>query len=179
MSTDRRTKKRAELLTRLARAGRANSDATVLFHASLSQLLGLNPTDYKAMSVLERLGPMTAGEMAAHTGLATASVTNLLDRLEEKGFIRRVDDPADRRRVLATPVGKKVDDARKLFRSTNASLSTLYDRYSERELAVIADFLQRNAERLRLETAKLHPREHIAARRGRIPSGMTHGDIST
>lgn len=149
------SKSRAALLARLAKAGRENSDATVFFHATLARGLALNPTDYKAMDVLERLGPMSAGDIAAHTGLAAASVTNLIDRLEEKGFVRRVDDPQDRRRVLVEPIAEKLARARPLFRSTQQSLAQFYERYSEQELEVIADFLERNAERLQNETRKL------------------------
>jgi DNA-binding MarR family transcriptional regulator len=109
------------------------------------------------MSVLERLGPMSAGEIARHTGLATASVTNLVDRLERKGFVRRVDDPRDRRRVVVEPVAERVAEAGRLFASTRRSLARLYDDYSDRDPAVIADFLSRNAERLRAETTKLDP----------------------
>jgi len=150
--------RRALALERLAHAGRAHSDATVFFHAALAGLLELNPTDYKAMSVLERLGPMSAGELAASTGLAAASVTNLIDRLVEKGFVRRVEDPADRRRVLAAPVAAKVAQARSYFRSTRQSLARLYERYSERELETIADFLERNAERLNAELMAMQRR---------------------
>ena len=149
---------RAALLERLAKVGRAHSDATVFFHATLARLLELNPTDYKTMSVLERLGPMSAGEIAVHTGLAAASVTNLIDRLEAKGFVRRVEDPNDRRRVLVAPVAEKVARARQYFRSTRQSLARIYERYSERELQVIADFLERNAERLQGEMRKLSSR---------------------
>jgi DNA-binding MarR family transcriptional regulator len=156
--TSPQSTKRSELLTRLAQLGRQHSDATVIFHAAIAQLLQLNPTDYKAMSVLERLGPMSAGDIAAHTGLATASVTNLLDRLEQKGFVRRIDDPSDRRRVLVTPVREKVAEARGLFESARSSLDRLYERYSASELMTIADFLQRNAERLRLEISKIEAR---------------------
>ncbi|MGH7555374.1 MAG: MarR family transcriptional regulator, partial [Longimicrobiales bacterium] len=74
----------------LARVGHEHSDATVLFHARLAGFLDLHPTDYKTLSVLERLGPMSAGDIARHSGLATASVTNLIDRLERKGFAHRV-----------------------------------------------------------------------------------------
>jgi DNA-binding MarR family transcriptional regulator len=146
---------RAELLATLARAGREHSEATVLFHAALAGLLDLHPTDYKTLGVLERLGPMSAGEIARHTGLATASVTNLVDRLEQKGFVHRVDDPHDRRRVLVAPVAEKLSGARPLFASTRRSLAALYEGYTDAQLAVIADFLARNAERLRAETARL------------------------
>ena len=135
--------------------GRENSDATVLFHASVAERLGLHPTDYKTLGIIERLGAISAGEIARHSGLATASVTNLIDRLESKGFVRRVRDEKDRRRVLVQPVLDRISAGRPLFSSTIDSLARLFERYSNRDLAVIADFLGRNAERLRDETRKL------------------------
>jgi len=98
---------------------------------------------------------LSAGEIARRSGLATASVTNLIDRLEQKGFVRRVADPADRRRVMVEAVGERLTSARSLLASTRRSLAQLYDRYSDRDLSVIADFLHHNAERLRAETGKL------------------------
>jgi DNA-binding MarR family transcriptional regulator len=121
----------------------------------MARLLGLNPTDYKALSVLERRGPLSAGEIAEHTGLATASVTNLVDRLESKGFVRRVRGEADRRRVLVEPIPHRLNEARRRFASSRHSLARLYRLYPDEALAVLADFFARNAERLRMETIKL------------------------
>src|SRR5262245_66367718 len=95
---------RQEILQELSQVGREHSDATVLFHATMASLLDLHPTDYKALSMVERLGAMSAGEIAQHSGLAAASVPNLIDRLERKGFVRRVPDTQDRRRVMLEPV---------------------------------------------------------------------------
>src|SRR5688572_22283048 len=81
-----RAMSRREILDDLARVGREHSDATVLFHASIASLLDLHPTDYKVLGILERLGPLSASEIARRSGLANASVTNLIDRLEQKGF---------------------------------------------------------------------------------------------
>jgi DNA-binding MarR family transcriptional regulator len=116
---------RRALLDALTEAGRAHSDATVLFHAAVADQLGLNPTDHKVMSILERSGPLSAGQIAQRTGLATASVTALLDRLETRGFVRRRSDPADRRRVIveATEVG--VARFAPYFASRRDSLSRL------------------------------------------------------
>ena len=146
---------RQKLLDQLARVGREHSDATVLFHSAVAQQLALHPTDYKTLGILERLGPLSAGEIARHSGLATASVTNLIDRLEEKGFVRRVRDESDRRRVLVEPVRERLAGGRTVFASTVASLGQLLERYSNQELTVLADFLERNATRLREETRKL------------------------
>jgi DNA-binding MarR family transcriptional regulator len=158
---------RREILDELARVGREHSDATVLFHASIASLLELHPTDYKVLGILERAGPLSAGEIARRSGLANASVTNLIDRLEQKGFVRRVADPADRRRVMVEAVADRLTNARSLFESTRRSLARLYDRYSERDLSVIADFLDHNAQRLRWETSKLGSTATPAARLGR------------
>jgi DNA-binding MarR family transcriptional regulator len=155
---------RQQTLETLARVGREHSDATVLFHARLASFLDLHPTDYKTLGVLERLGPMSAGDIARQTGLATASVTNLIDRLERKGFARRVADARDRRRVLVEARVERVNAARKSFRSPSESLARLFERYSDTDLGVIADFLARNAARLRAETLKLRSRQ--ARRRG-------------
>jgi predicted transcriptional regulator len=65
------------------------NEATVLLHSVVAAMLGLHPTDYKVLGLLERAGAMSAGDIARHSGLATASVTNLIDRLEQKGDVPR------------------------------------------------------------------------------------------
>src|SRR5207302_9772731 len=74
---------------------------------SNTQLLGqvseerieINATDLNCLNIMALAGPVTAGELARQTGLTTASITGVLDRLEEGGFVRRERDPKDRRRV--------------------------------------------------------------------------------
>lgn len=150
-----KTSTRAQILKDLTLVGREHSDATVIFHAAVASLLDLHPTDYKALGLVERLGPLSAGDLAKRSGLATASVTSLLDRLESRGFVRRIRDPEDRRRVLVEPVRDRLSAGRALFASSIRSLGRLYEGYSDAELAVIADFLARNGARLREETGKL------------------------
>ena len=168
---------RNEILDELARVGREHSDATVLFHANVASLLDLHPTDYKVLGILLRAGPRSAGEIARETGLATASVTNLIDRLEHKGFARRLPDPADRRRVLVEAVGERLTSARSMLASTRQSLARLYDRYSDRDLGVIADFLRQNAERLRSELVKLADNAPAARSQRRGPAAARSGNV--
>jgi DNA-binding MarR family transcriptional regulator len=127
----------------------------VLFHGAVAERVGLHPTDEKAMSLLEREGPITAGDVARRTALTSGSVTALLDRLEAKGFVIRARDPADRRRVVVAAAPEAVARFGPLFRSTRRSLDRLWTRYNDAELAVILDFLTRNARRLREETGRL------------------------
>lgn len=142
---------RSRLIADLRRAGREHSDATVLFHSALAAAVGLHPTDYKALGVVDRLGPMSAGELARHTGLAPASVTNLVDRLEARGFLRREADPRDRRRVLLRADVSQLT-GNEFFASWQRATTRMWERYSDTELAVILDFLGDTAERLRART---------------------------
>lgn len=133
---------RRQVLDELALAGRAHSTGVVLFHTALAAKQGLGPTETKALDLLERFGPMTAGEFGARTGLAPASVTGLIDRLEQKGYAKRVKDPADGRRVLV-----EYDPASSMrfapyFMGLMKELEALYEGYTIEELEVVRRFLE-------------------------------------
>ncbi|MEY2515964.1 MAG: hypothetical protein QOJ89_3322, partial [bacterium] len=53
--------------------------------------------------------PVSAGRLAEASGLTTAAVTAVIDRLEKAGYARRLSDPTDRRRVLVelTPLARE------------------------------------------------------------------------
>jgi DNA-binding MarR family transcriptional regulator len=153
--------RRAELLEQLALAGRASSAATVMFHTAVAARQGLNASEEKALDLLERSGPLTAGELAKRSGLAPASVTGLVDRLERKGFARRVPNPGDGRSVLV-----EVDRERlyatvaPLFADWVGSLLELYAGYSDEQLEVILHFLTEAARRQQEATARLTADQH-------------------
>jgi DNA-binding MarR family transcriptional regulator len=98
---------------------------------------------------------MSAGAIADTTGLTTASVTALINRLERRSFVRRTHDPADGRRVIVevTPAG--VDTFAPYFQAPELAQHILFAPYTTDELQVIHDFLRRSTERLRNATARL------------------------
>jgi DNA-binding MarR family transcriptional regulator len=156
----RREPKRAELLAALNEDFQQLSTATILFHQAIADRLGLNLTDHKCVGILA-CGPVTAGELAERTGLTTGAITGVIDRLEKAGFVRRVKDPADRRRVIVEPVpGRAEREIAPLFESMARASLELCERYTTRELAVIHDFTLRACEMASLETRKL--REEMA-----------------
>jgi DNA-binding MarR family transcriptional regulator len=93
----------------LATALRALVSASDAFDEALGKVLGLNPTDVRCVDLLDKHGKMTAGALADLAGLSSGAVTFLLDRLESAGFVSRVRDIDDRRRVLVelVPVAKR------------------------------------------------------------------------
>jgi len=147
---------RAELLEQLALAGRASSAATVMFHTAVAARQGLSASEEKALDLLERSGPLTAGELARQSGLAPASVTALINRLEAKGFARRVQNPSDRRSVLVEVNAERVwATVAPLFADWVGSLQELYAGYTDEQLEVILHFLNEAARRQREATARL------------------------
>jgi len=94
------SKNREELAQELIRAARQSEAATAAFDDAAFQKLGVNRTDGRCLDIIENEGPLTAGRLAGLSGLTTAAITAVLDRLERAGYARRLSDPADRRRVL-------------------------------------------------------------------------------
>jgi len=149
---------REDLIEAVLAASRESSTLAVFFHASMAERAGLGATEEKTLSLLSWLGPLTAGEIASHTGLTTPSVTGLLDRLEEKGMVRRVRDPHDRRRVIVEPNQERLAQLDRAFFSLQETFRELLASYSDEQLATIADFLTRAARRSQAFLASL-PRE--------------------
>jgi DNA-binding MarR family transcriptional regulator len=70
--------------------------------------VGLSMAKHSALSKLAEAGePLTLSDLAERLSCVRSNITQLVDRLEADGLVRRVDDPADRRSVRAelTPLG--------------------------------------------------------------------------
>lgn len=74
--------------------------------------LGLNFARYEVLVLLHfsRRGALPMGKMGERLMIHPTSVTNLVDRLEDTGLVRRARHPHDGRTTLAelTPAGRRV-----------------------------------------------------------------------
>ncbi|MET9651893.1 MarR family transcriptional regulator [Streptomyces sp. NPDC006460] len=147
--------RRAEVIAALTAAGRDSSAASVAFHTAVAAQQDLGATETKTLDLLERHGALTAKELAEHSGLAPASVTGLVDRLERKGFVRRVKHPTDKRRVLVEPRPEKLAEIAPLFDDWAREVHELYEEFSTEELLVITRFLTGSTTRQRDATRRL------------------------
>jgi DNA-binding MarR family transcriptional regulator len=146
---------RRERLGALFTAGRELSAVAVMFHAVLAARQGLSATEEKALDLLDRFGPLTGRQLSARSGLAPASVTSLVDRLEAKGFARRTPNPRDGRSVLVEAVPDRLAQLGPLFADWARELEELCEQYTDAELALITGFLVESASRQREATARL------------------------
>lgn len=85
-----------EEITRAWRAAQNRGDA---YDELVSQALAINRTDLRCIDIIDQEGRPSAGRLAELMGLTTGATTALLDRLEGAGYIRRVRDDVDRRRI--------------------------------------------------------------------------------
>lgn len=158
MSTRRGAKgrRRQALLEQLAEAGRDLSDAAVMFHTALAEKLGLGASDWKMLGLLERHGPLTAGDLSARSGLAPASVTGIIDRLERGGWVHRGRDVKDGRRVTVTLDQRALKrNFGEFFGGLMRRLGELYERYSDDELELLLEFMAEVAQRQKEATVEL------------------------
>jgi DNA-binding MarR family transcriptional regulator len=155
---------RERLLLELSDAVRRSQRATDTVDEAASQLLGINRTDSRCLDILEQRGRMTAGELAREARLSTGAITAVLDRLEHAGYVRRIDDPADRRRVLVEVTDATRTASGELFGPMAQAAGALLERYSDRQLRLLIEFHRLGAELQERHAQWLHERGPATAR---------------
>lgn len=119
---------------------------TILFNQKVAERTGLHLTDMQCINLLEMLGDVTPGKLAAYTGLTTGGVTVMLDRLEKAGFVKRQPNPDDRRSVLVRINPKKLKKIHEHYAGINRRLEEFLSEMPETELkSVVKFFSQANA----------------------------------
>jgi DNA-binding MarR family transcriptional regulator len=127
-----------------------------LMSQAAADRIGLNATDLNCLNILSFSGNMTAGELARTTGLTTASITGVVDRLEAAGYVTRERDPADRRRVVITIVLEKaLSNVASVFAPMITDWQQLAAQYSDDELRLIVGFYDRMEQVLRKHLLRL------------------------
>jgi DNA-binding MarR family transcriptional regulator len=136
---------RKQSIEEVGRALRAFLGASDAFDEALGSVLGLNPTDVRCVDLLDQYGTMTAGALADLAGLSTGAVTFLLDRLERAGFVRRVRDTQDRRRVLVELVPRARSQLSELHAGLSEAWRASAQHVSVADLQIIIAFLREGA----------------------------------
>jgi DNA-binding MarR family transcriptional regulator len=98
---------------------------------------GMTPTQISVLLSIVSHGPIRAGSLAEHEGLNPTMLSRVLAILCERGLVRRVADPSDRRATLveATASGRKL--RARMRRERNAKLEPLLEELTARERSAI------------------------------------------
>lgn len=108
--------------------------------------------EFDVLAALRRAGSpyqLSPGQLLRETMVTSGTMTNRIDRLTDRGFVRRSPDPSDRRGVLVglTAAGKRAVD--RAFETLLASERDLLTELSASERRELAGLLKRLMKPLR------------------------------
>ncbi|ANU27807.1 MarR family winged helix-turn-helix transcriptional regulator [Planococcus versutus] len=90
-------KQSLKLFIVLSRAHKAITEQTNHFF----QANGVNPTEFAVLELLYHKGKQPLQKIGGKILLASGSITYVIDKLEKRGYITRVNSPSDRRITYA------------------------------------------------------------------------------
>jgi len=147
-----------QLLDEVLRAVARWQIPIIQFNGMLAEGLGMNWTDLQALYVLANQGPASPGELAKRVNLTSGSASRMIERLVRAGYVRRVPDPYDRRKVVIEPDEDAVRRVGGLYDSLNERHLADLGSFDETELAAVLRFLK---------TATARTEEEIRSQHGR------------
>jgi DNA-binding MarR family transcriptional regulator len=133
---------RTALISQTTEEVRRQQAAYDRFHDAVAGYLKINRTDLRCLDLIDQRGRQSAGELSEATGLSTGAVTVMLDRLERAGFVRRVRDVGDRRRIMVESTDLAAKYGSEIYAPLAAQALPLYDRFTDEQLVTIVDFLK-------------------------------------
>lgn len=124
---------------------------------ALSRSTGLTAAQRVLMQIIAEAGETTPKEIASRARISQATVTSLIDKLEHRGFARRIRGETDRRQIWIslTPEGRQTmetapDALQELF-------STRFEALENWEQAMIVSSLERVATMLNAHAIDASP----------------------
>ena len=147
---------REELMRELRLLSELDSTQTALFQQSAAAHYGLGVTDMKALSILLRDGPQSAGQLMSALHLTSGAVTGVIDRLVAASVARRESDPADGRKVIVTVDLAGLAARENVYLPIGDAFDELYAEYTVEQLRFLAAHLLRSVEITREQTDALH-----------------------
>jgi MarR family transcriptional regulator, 2-MHQ and catechol-resistance regulon repressor len=104
---------------------------------------GLGLSDFAALEILLHKGPLPVNTIGRQVMLTSGSITTAVDRLEEKGLVRREACPNDRRVTYVTLTATGRTLIRRVFKVHANRLETLFEPLSAAERSTLAALLKK------------------------------------
>ncbi|MEV2221780.1 MarR family transcriptional regulator [Nocardia vinacea] len=114
---------------------------------------GLRDSDLDVLDLLDRFGPQSPTTLARRMSIRAATMTGVLTRLENSGWVTRIRDIIDRRSVQIQSTGfERLTD---VYHDANLRLDDIASGLSQREGAVIMNYLRQVTAAVREATAAI------------------------
>lgn len=121
-------------------------EATMLFFRPLLHENALTEQQWRVLRALYAFEELESKELANHCCLLSPSLTGILKRLEQLGYIQRRKSEQDQRYTLISLTKKSKDLFKKLSPEVEARYKAFTERYSEEKLETLMVMLKELAE---------------------------------
>ena len=148
-------RRRRRTTTAIKESLRELSNQLSLLNHHVGAQVELRDVDLDCLELINRHGPLNPSALARRAGLHPATLTGILARLEQGGWIARDRDPDDRRGVVVRALRERGGELFRLYAGMNASLNRICAGYSDDQLELLADFLRRTTDAGRTATDEL------------------------
>lgn len=103
---------------------------------------GLRVTDLQALHLMVlRDDIRTPRQISTVTGMPTSTVTKLIDRLEQAGYVRRAPDATDRRKTRIELINAAIAPLQTLYGTLDTEFDAVSHQFSTAELDTVARYL--------------------------------------
>ncbi|HVD51436.1 MAG TPA: MarR family transcriptional regulator [Candidatus Udaeobacter sp.] len=134
--------RRSELIKDIVVAIQDEQTQNAFLSNAIAERLDVTSNELEVLGTLVARGPLSAGDLAKRTGLTSGAVTRLIDRLVERGSVRRLADPEDRRRVLVEITPAALKACAPFYDPIAREGTALLEERTEKELEVILEYLR-------------------------------------
>ncbi|WP_026584751.1 MarR family winged helix-turn-helix transcriptional regulator [Bacillus sp. J33] len=109
----------------------------------LIQTYGLNPTEFAVLELLYHRGDQPLQQIGGKILLASGSITYVVDKLEQKGLLKRVACPNDRRVTFAQITDEGKSFIEKIFPGHEQHIHSLMSELSDQEKDTAIELLKK------------------------------------
>jgi len=107
------------------------------------ELNEISPAQGRILFVLWQKDGISIQELAKKTSLGKSTLTSMLDRLEQAGFVKRVPSKEDRRAILIKLTEKDRECQDLYAKITKEKTELFYKGFTTKEIDVFEDYLLR------------------------------------
>ncbi|MDQ2811032.1 MAG: MarR family transcriptional regulator [Actinomycetota bacterium] len=120
-----------------------------LLNHRIAAEVGLNDADLDCLEVISRQGPTSPARLTRHLRIHPATMTGILARLADSGWIERTPDPDDRRASVLKIAGKRDAQLRERYAVPRQAVVDAISARSPDDVAVVVAVLNDLAGRVR------------------------------
>lgn len=121
---------------------RASSSVAKVVKADMMNY-GLNATEFVVMELLYNKGQQPIQMIGKKILLASSSITYVIDRLEEKGFVKRIADLKDRRVTFAQLTDNGHSKMEEIFPKHTEAIEKIFGKLTYKEINQLIESLKK------------------------------------